>query len=195
MKRFMRTMVAAVAMIVGVQTAKADPTPPVAETKPAAPKATRLTDDQLKETLDRMGYVYTIDKGDGKVKQPNIYKIKLARDGWNFYLNVSLSMDGNSIWLFAPLKALPSADKVPAERLEKIFAKTNDLQPAFFSLNKNRMLYLNVALVNSDMTAIKLRSEIDLMLSDVKATQEVWDSSRWTPETSKTETIKADKKD
>ena len=195
MKRFMRTMAAALAMFVGVNAAQADPGSTVPEPKPLTVKATRLTDDQLKEMLDRMGYEYKIEAGNGK--QPNIYMLKVERDGWTYYLNVSLSFDGSLIWLFAPLKDLPPADKVPAERMEKIFAMTTNLGPAFFSLNKSRWLYLNVTLVNKDVTAIKLRSEIDLVLSYVRATEDLWNSAKWTTEAPKTpaENIKTDKKD
>jgi hypothetical protein len=146
-----------------------------ADEKPA-PKAEvgKLTNDQLREMLDDLGYEpQTIELKNGGKR----YRVKLNRDGWNFSFDAELSTDRTVVWLSARLSRLPAAGQVRAEPLEKLLAMNTDLCPMHFLVKSDRQLALDLPLEVIDLTPAELRTRIDGLLSTVKRTYPTWDEA------------------
>jgi hypothetical protein len=179
MKRFAKLMlstgVVLLALAAGVARADDPAKKPVIAAESSKVSSTALTDEGLKELLERMGYEFEVIKSTSGTP---MYKVKLEQGGWTFTLYVSLSGDKLMLWVAAPLQELPAGDKVPEAILEKILQKTDELGPTQFSL-KGRRLYLNRPVENHNITPARLRQALDGTATDVKDTVTYWSPDKW----------------
>jgi hypothetical protein len=179
MKRFARLMLSTGVMGLALAASGAradDPAKkPASSAEGAKATSATLTDEGLKETLERMGYELEVTKS---TTGTPMYKVKLDQGGWSFVIYVSLSPDKSMVWLAAPLQDLPAGDKVPEAILEKLLQKTDELGPAHFSL-KGRRLYLNLPLENGNITPARLRQALDSTATNVKDTAAYWSPDKW----------------
>jgi hypothetical protein len=151
-----------------------DPAP--APKAPSSVKADILTDESLKEKLEGLGYKPEIIKSKtGGV----MYRLNFDRDNYRFVFNVSLSADKKCLWLSSALRPLPEAKNVRPDILEKILEHSDKIGPTHFSLRHNRYLYLELALNNYDITALRLRTEIDQFTGDIRASEHLWNPAKY----------------
>jgi hypothetical protein len=141
-----------------------------------AVKPGQATDDGLKTMLENLGYDVRASKSsDGKP----MYYVKLKRDTWEFEVSVALSSDNTELWLTCGVVDLPPTDKVPAEVLEKMLAKSDELGPTHFGMKKSRRVYLNCPIENKDVTPARLRAALDQLGDDIKGTEDLWNMKKW----------------
>jgi len=149
---------------------------PAPKAEAPATKPGQLTDDSLKTMLDNLGYDVRASKSaDGKP----MYYVKLKRDTWEFEISVVLRSDISMLWLTCGVADLPPTDKVPAEVLEKMLAKSDELGPTHFGMKKSRRVYLNCPLQNKDITPASLRKNLEQLADDVKGTEDLWNPKKW----------------
>src|SRR5207244_4379793 len=108
-----------------------------------------------------------------------MYNVKLKRDPWEFNVTVALSSDNTMLWITCPVVDLPATDKVPAEVLEKLLIKSDELGPTHFGVKKSRRVYLNCPLQNKDITPASLRKNLEQLADDVKGTEDLWNPKKW----------------
>src|SRR5262249_33050161 len=100
-------------------------------------------------------------------------------NNYRYVFYVSLSSDLKRVWISAPLRALPAADKLRADILEKILVSNYDKGPFYFSVKSNRMLYLDRALGNRKLNAKTLRAELDELMATVRSTENLWNPDKY----------------
>src|SRR5205807_192560 len=92
---------------------------------------------------------------------------------------VSLSSDKAKLWILAPLRKLPEADKVRPDILEKLLTKQGDIAPLYFTVKTERWLYLERGLENKGLTAKQLRQEIVSLMGAVRGSEELWNPEKY----------------
>lgn len=160
----------------GVPLDEKSTTPDEVKTKKKTPTSA-LTNESLAEMLDNMGYDYRTDTlPSGGV----IYTIRINANDWNFTIEVSLSQNNSLVWLIAPLHQLPPAGTVPGEAVVRLLQENWQINPHVFAIPKNsRLLYLQRALENQNLTPARFRTAIDLMTGTIRSTAAIWDISKW----------------
>ena len=144
-------------------------------TKDAKPAGV-LTAENIKEKLENLGFE---PKHNGNTPADIYYRINLNRDDYRFALDVGLSKNGQNVWFLAPLRQLPEPKDVRPDILEKMLALNDKIGPTHMSMGSNRMLYLNVAIENRDITPVRLRQVIDSFCNDIRGSESLWNPSRY----------------
>ncbi len=139
-------------------------------------RTVRLTTTSLRTMLTNMGYrVETLSPGSLNPK----YRIRMTRHKLNLIVNVSLSSDGSTMWLSAPVLRKSDVDRAPARALKKLLAANWDITPSVFKLGSDGMLYLSRFKMNKDMTAVKVRDEIEGLAKHLDKTRDLWNPRKW----------------
>src|ERR1700752_513709 len=113
-----------------------------------AQSSSRFNIQQIGNALTSYGKNTVNDNGN------TYYSVVCGHDSWKSSVIVSLSPNGNVIWLQLNLVELPSHPSTPA--LANLLKKSNDLGPTFFSLDGN-WLRIATPLPNNDMSEAKLK--------------------------------------
>jgi len=131
-----------------------------------------LKHEQVRVLLENMGYqpkVYDNNVG------TQFYALQFDRNGWKMSLTVSISEDYSYLWISAPLTAVSDPAKASPQALLKLLEQSYLNGPAYFSFrpNQNR-IYLGMAILNKDVTAITLRARIEDFCAIVQQTESYW---------------------
>jgi hypothetical protein len=143
----------------------------------AQPAAGRVDQAGLKTLLDTLGYQPREVPNESGVE----YEITLRpRDGRAVTTRVTLSRDGTLVWLVAWLKKVPPGRTISGNAILGMLVENDAIGPTHFSYNEGRRwFFLNKPIANRDLTADRLRSEIDGLGATVSRTEALWDSDRW----------------
>jgi hypothetical protein len=109
------------------------------------------------------------------------YEIVLRlRTGSAVTTRVTLSKDGSMVWLVAWLKKVPPGRTVSGNAVLDMLVENDTIGPAHFSYNERvRWFFLNSPVINQDLTADRLRGEIDHLARIAARTEPLWDFERW----------------
>jgi len=151
-------------------------TPPLF--RPIGPANTGLTHEALVAALTNMGYEVETKKNDAGIPY---YTLKFDRNDWSFVINVSLSTNGQYIWLNSPLGQLPEgANVVPQEKFTALMQKNFDNGPAYFAYRPaSRRIYYLQPINNVNVTPKTLRAELDAFCKDIVDTEMLWNTKKW----------------
>lgn len=146
--------------------------------RPIGPATTALTHETLVATLSNMGYEVEAKKNEAGIPY---YSVKFDRNDWTFVINVSLSTNGQYIWLNSPLAQLPEGTNVvPQEKLTALLQKNFDTGPAYFAYRPaSRRIYYLIPITNQNVTAKTLRAELDTFCKDIQDTELLWNTKKW----------------
>ncbi len=150
----------------------------VPETKVAkdAQPVGALTADNIKEKLENLGYE---PKHNGNTPSDIYYRVTFFQDNYQYAIDIGLSKNGQNVWFLAPLRMLPGSKDVRTDILEKMLVLNDNIGPAHMSMRSNRMLYLNLAVDNRDMTSARLRKTIDSFCNEIRGSETLWNPARY----------------
>ncbi len=127
-----------------------------------------ITQQELVQMLDNMGL---------EPKKTSDYWSSVAWHGekLEFSISCGIKENGDYIYLESYLRAIENPDSVTAESWRKLLAKNDDIGRCTFTYDdKSHKLYMSLKIRNINMTASKLRKELDLLAEKIQSTQNIW---------------------
>jgi len=100
------------------------------------------------------------------------YTVLCGHDSWKSSVVVSLSSNGNVIWLALDLVELPS--RVSPTAMSDLLKKNNELGPVFFSISGN-WLRISSPLGNNNMSEAKLKGYLEQLVHLAVDNHNLWD--------------------
>jgi hypothetical protein len=100
------------------------------------------------------------------------YTVNCGHGQWNSSVVISLSPNGNVIWMTIDPAPIDSAHTSTAA-LAGILKKNNDIGPMFFSIN-GRRLRLSYPIPNHDLTADKVKAYVEAIVNTAVDTMPLW---------------------
>jgi hypothetical protein len=142
---------------------------------PGAPG--RLDDTGLRAALVTLGYQPREVRNEAGTE----YEIPLRPpDGRVITTRITLSKDGSLLWLVAWLKKVPPDRTISGNAVLDMLVANDAIGPTHFSYNeRQRWFFLNRPVVNQDLTAQRLRAELDQLGAIVTRTEALWNPDRW----------------
>lgn len=101
------------------------------------------------------------------------YTVQCRHDSWKSSVVVSLSPNGNVIWLALDLVDMPA--RVSPSAMSNLLKKNSELGPVFFSIG-GTSLRLSSPLPNNDMTEAKLKAYLEQLVNLAVDNHDLWDS-------------------
>ena len=101
------------------------------------------------------------------------YTVQCGHDSWKSSVVVSLSPNGNVIWLALDLVELPA--RVSPSAMSNLLKKNTELGPVFFSISGN-WLRISSPLGNDGMSEAKLKGYLEQLVHLAVANHNLWDS-------------------
>jgi hypothetical protein len=103
-----------------------------------------------------------------------------SRDGLAITTRVTLSRDGSLVWLVAWLKKVPPGRTISGNAVLDMLVENDAIGPTHFSYSERvRWFFLNQPVVNQDLTAERLRGELDHLAATAARTEPLWNPDRW----------------
>jgi hypothetical protein len=134
---------------------------------PAHAQEGRLNIQQLGDALTSYGKNTVSSNGQ------TYYTVNFGHGSWHSNVVISLSPNGNIIWMTVDPAQLPS--KASAAALANLLKKNDDIGPMFFSINGDR-LRLSYPVSNHDMDTAKVKAYVEAVVNEVVDTHDLWDS-------------------
>lgn len=135
---------------------------------PAVEQGGALTVAQLGEILTQYGTHTTTENG------RTAYSIIVQRGKWNINLIISISANGEVIWMTNRLSHVPYAGKVSSAALLNVLRKNRDIGPMFFEIWDDSLV-MSYPVPNHDMTAESLKKTVDDFVTTVVNNAALWD--------------------
>jgi hypothetical protein len=127
-----------------------------------------LTVAELGEILNQYGAYTTTENG------RTAYSIIVPRDKWNINLIISISANGEVIWMTNRLSQVPYAGKVSSAALLNVLRKNRDIGPMFFEIWDDSLV-MSYPVPNHDLTAESLKKIVDDFVTTVVNNAALWD--------------------
>jgi hypothetical protein len=100
------------------------------------------------------------------------YTVQCGHDSWKSSVVVSLSPNGNVIWLALDLVELPA--RVSPTAMSNLLKKNTELGPVFFSISRN-WLRISSPLANDNMSEAKLKGYLEQLVHLSVDNHNLWD--------------------
>lgn len=128
----------------------------------------RLTVEQLGDALSSFGK--NTVSNNGQV----YYSVNCGHGQWKSSVVISLSPNGNFIWMTIDPAAMPDPAKTSLPALLNLLKKNTDIGPMFFSIN-GRRLRLSYPVPNYDLTTGRVKAYVQTIVDTAVATMSLWD--------------------
>jgi hypothetical protein len=135
---------------------------------PASAQGGVLSVEQLGEILTPYGKYTTTENG------RTAYSIIVPRDKWNINLIVSISANGEVIWMTNRLSQVPYAGKVSSAALLNVLRKNRDIGPMFFEIWDDSLV-MSYPVPNHDLTPSSMKKIVDDFVTTVVNNAALWD--------------------
>jgi len=132
---------------------------------PAQAQSGRLSIQQLGNALTSYGKNTVTQNG------RTFYTVQCGNGNWKSSVYVSLSPNGNVIWMAINTAQLP--DQTSAATLANMLKKNSDLGPMFFSLDGN-WVRLSYPVANADMSEAKVKAYVSALVNTAVDTMPLW---------------------
>jgi hypothetical protein len=142
--------------------------PGAVQQKQPAAQAGSLSVAQLGDALTPFGKNTTTDNGKTN------YSITVPRGKWKINVIISISPNGQVIWMTNSLSQVPDAGKVSSAALLNVLKKNRDIGPMFFEI-WNGSLVMTYPVPNHDLTAASMKAIVDDFVSTVVDNAALWD--------------------
>lgn len=137
-------------------------------------QAKKVTLDELRTTLENMGYELKPSLSDGKTVG---YHLSMERSGITVYGTVWMSSNGESIWIYGTLARTADAN-TPAEALLAMLTENWNIAPAIISHDpQTKKFKVSLVLQNSNITPATLRVALNQFATGVSQALGVWDKA------------------
>ncbi|MCE9530783.1 MAG: TIGR03067 domain-containing protein [Planctomycetes bacterium] len=104
-----------------------------------------------------------------------VHQISMTREGWKVHVMVSLTADGERVWLESKFAPIAEPALVPASAWLRLLEENERIGPAHFSFDKlDKRIHLYKAFDNVAVTAVRLKKELESFDAVVRKTQHVW---------------------
>lgn len=101
------------------------------------------------------------------------YTVQCGHDPWRSNVVVSLSTNGNVIWLDLRLVQLPA--RISPTAMSNLLKKNAELGPVFFSISGN-WLRISSPVANNNMSASTLKAYLEQLVHLAADNHDLWDS-------------------
>jgi hypothetical protein len=137
--------------------------------KPAAAQGgSGLTVAQLGDALTPYGKNTTNNNGQTS------YSISVPSGKWKINVILSISPNGQVIWMTNSLSQVPDAGKVSSAALLNVLKKNRDIGPMFFEI-WDGSLVMTYPVPNHDLTVASMKTIVDDFVSTVVNNASLWD--------------------
>jgi len=164
----MKSLLYTCAFVLAVTTAA-----PVRAADAAAPVQTMAgaySIEQLQAALTKLGYEF--EKVDINA---NRCSITTDHDGLKLYLNFTINVEHQSLWLWVSLANLPAADQISPVVVLNLLRENEKIRPAFFEYVPNtKQICLQRRYDNCDWTPARLRREITAFDELARSLRPLW---------------------
>jgi hypothetical protein len=133
----------------------------------------KLTVEQLGDVLTSYG------KNTSNVNGDVSYSINMTKGKYTVNVILSISPNGNVIWLMNNMAPMPEPARASAPALINLLKKNLELGPMFFEISNGR-LSLTEPVANHDMTPELVKSYIERFCSTVLDTMPLWNQDALT---------------
>jgi hypothetical protein len=134
-------------------------------TTPAKAQSGRLSIQQLGDALTSYGKNTVTQNG------RTFYTVQCGNGNWKSSVYVSLSPNGNVIWMAIDTAQLPN--QTSAATLASMLKKNSDLGPMFFSLDGN-WVRLSYPVANADISEAKVKAYVTALVNTAVDTMPLW---------------------
>ena len=142
-----------------------------ADTPSPAAKEFTLTDENLKDKLEDMGFEVKVEKTGNTF----FYTINLKHNARNYSFWSSISPDKSVFWINQTLVKFPPIQS-NAARLMKLLTNNSDSGLNFFKyVTEHKALTMTRGIANKALTTRSLRDQIDSFVSTIESTRADWD--------------------
>jgi hypothetical protein len=132
----------------------------------ASAQSGRFNIQQVGDALTSYGKNTVNDNGN------TYYTVQCGHDPWKSNVVVSLSANGNVIWLDLKLVQMPT--RISPTAMSNLLKKNADLGPVFFSISGN-WLRISSPLPNSSMSEAKLKAYLEQLVHLAVDNHALWD--------------------
>ena len=137
--------------------------------------ATGIGTETLGEYLRDLGHA-------PKPLSPDVFQVTVERDRWPVHVMLSLSTDGQRIWMESKFAPIEDPEQVSSAAWRGLLTATDKIAPAHFTFDPaDRRVHLYKSFENRAATKEKLGKEVDLFDRAVRKTQEYWKGDNFKP--------------
>jgi len=112
----------------------------------------------------------------------DVFQITVEQDRWPVHIMTSLSTDGRRVWLESKFAPVADPDKVPQAAWKRLLEANEKIGPAHFAFDKSdKRVHLYKSFDNRDLTAERLKHEIEHFDTTVRKTQDDWRGENFKP--------------
>ena len=136
--------------------------------KPKSPEKDALDSERIGKLLKDLGY-------EPLSLSETVHQVSVSREGWKVHIMVSLTGEGDRLWLECKFAPIAQPQTVPASAWLKLLEENERISPAHFSFDKSdKRIHLYKAFDNVGITPARLKKELDAFDAIVRRTQNIW---------------------
>jgi hypothetical protein len=133
------------------------------------------TSERLGKLLKEMGY-------SPQSLSDDVWQVSVERDNWKVHIMVALTRDGDRVWLECKFAPVAEPAVIPASAWLKLLEENERISPAHFAFDRSdKRVHLYKAFDNQNVTAVRLKKEIEAFDAVVRRTQSLWRSENFAP--------------
>ncbi|HJZ90716.1 MAG TPA: TIGR03067 domain-containing protein [Gemmataceae bacterium] len=152
--------------------------PPVRPLPPAGPGS-----DVLGTLIHDLGY-------EPRPLSPDVYQVTVERDRWPVHIMVSLSTDGQRVWLESKFAPVDEPDKVAPQAWKRLLEANEKIGPAHFAFDPgDKRIHLYKSFDSRGLSANRLKAEFEHFDRAVRKTQDYWRADNFKPALPAVETV------
>lgn len=112
---------------------------------------------------------------DPKALSPDVYQVSVERDKWAVHVMLSLSTDGQRVWLESKFAPVADPDRVPPAVWKRLLEANEKIGPCHFAFDPaDKRVHLYKSIDNKGLGTERLKREIDQFDQTVRKTQDYW---------------------
>jgi hypothetical protein len=145
------------------------------QTKPAAAPQQKAASQSGALTVAQLGDALTpYGKNTSNNNGQTTYSISVPSGKWKINVILSISPNGQVIWMTNSLSQVPDASKVSPAALLNVLKKNRDIGPMFFEI-WDGSLVMTYPVPNHDLNAASMKTIVDDFVSTVVNNASLWD--------------------
>src|SRR5262249_12253278 len=121
---------------------------------------------------------------------PDVYQVTVERDRWPVHIMVSLSTDGQRVWLESKFAPVDEPDKVAPQAWKRLLEANEKIGPAHFAFDPgDKRIHLYKSFDSRGLSANRLKAEFEHFDRAVRKTQDYWRADNFKPALPAVETV------
>jgi uncharacterized protein (TIGR03067 family) len=125
-----------------------------------------------------------------KALSPDVFQVTVERERWSVHVMVSLSTDGQRVWLESKFAPVEDPDRVSPRAWKRLLEANEKIGPAHFAFDKSdKRIHLYKSFDNRGLSADRLKRELEHFDLTVRKTQDYWRGENFKPTLPTVETV------